>query len=381
MEYNLQAEAKTQTAADGSTVTDAMRNERIYQVIAEHDPDVLALLEVNYRWLEQIDGVLTGEGGEYTAYGRAAYGAYHDEKQKAEIWDLTSLILWKTEKYHLIQKGTFWCSKVPDRVASAGWGNGLTGDLPRAINWVILEDRETGAQFLFVAAHLDAKTAEIRALSTELIKNQVAELAQGLPIIVVGDFNCSDNSAAYDGIHGDTLYDARYLIPTYGDMTIFGTYNKFGANTDIPVRLPIDLCFVSPATVWVESATMDCGFVDADKSVYASDHNATIFDLKLTKLHTVEPEPETTVPDSEVPTEPATEPTPEVTDTPTELVTGVMTEPNTESVGEIPTETIPATTPDETDATTDGCGSVLSFLSVAFILPAAFCLLLKKQEE
>lgn len=124
--------------------------------------------------------------------------------------------------------------------------DGLICDLPRAINWVILEDKEMGAQFFFAAAHPDAKTAEIRALSAELIKTQTAELAKGLPVIIMGDFNFADNSAAYKSIHGDTLYDARYLVPTYGNMTVLGTYNKFGANTDLQVRLPIDLCFVSP---------------------------------------------------------------------------------------------------------------------------------------
>ena len=50
------------------------------------------------------------------------------------------------------------------------------------------------------------------------------------------------------------------------------------------VRLPIDLCFVTPETVWVESARMDYAFVDAGNSVYASDHNAVIFELKLKTL-------------------------------------------------------------------------------------------------
>ena len=369
MAYNLQAEAKEQTAADGSTVTDEMRTAKIYETVAAHDPDVLILTEINYRWLELLPGNLIGEGGKYSAYGRSAKGKYHDGDQLREIWDLTSLVLWKTDKYDCIDKGTFWCSMKPDRVGSATWEGGLTGDLPRAINWVILEDKETRAQFMVVGAHLDAKTAAIREKSTALIAERTAELAEGRPIIIMGDFNCSDNSNAYAAIHDTHLYDARYLVPTYGDMTILGTYNKFGANTDMQVRLPIDLCFVTPATVWVESAKSDYAFVDEGGSVYASDHNAVIFELKLQKL-TVEPE-------TEAPTEPETDPETEAPTT--EPVEETAEEPS----GETETPTAEATdgpTETPTEETKGGCGAALSVGILAALLPVA-ALFFRKRED
>ena len=370
MAYNLQAEAKEQTAADGSTVTDEMRTAKIFETVAAHDPDVLVLTEINYRWLGILDGNLIGEGGKYSAYGRSGKGKEHDGKQLNEIWDLTSLVLWKTEKYDLIEKGTFWCSVKPDRPGSATWAGGLTGDMPRAINWVILEDKETNARFMLVGAHLDAKTAAVRELSTALIAEKTAELAQDLPIIMMGDFNCSDNSAAYAGIHGTHLYDARYLVPTYGDMTVLGTYNKFGENTDMQVRLPIDLCFVTPETVWVESAKSDYAFVDAGNSVYASDHNAIIFDLELLKVYA----PET---DTEAPTETLTEPVTPPADTPAE--TGAPTEPNaTEAPTAKPED--PTEAPAETDAPKEGCGAALSAVVLAALLPAALALCRKRDE-
>ncbi len=369
MEYNVRADAQTQTAADGSTVTDEMRTARIYEVIASHDPDVLALPEVNYRWLELMDGALYGEGTAYSAYGRSGSGKYHDGKQQNNVWDLTTLILWRTERFDLIEQGSFWCSKVPNRQGSANWDGGLVGDMPRAINWVILEDKETKARFLFAAAHLDAKSGEIRALSAELIKDQVGELAQGLPVIVTGDFNCSDNSVPYANIHGDTLYDARYLVPTYGSMTVLGTYNKFGENTDIQVRLPIDLCFVSRETVWVESAIMDCGFADAGNSVYASDHNATVYALKLQNLRAVDPETE------------------ETADTPAEPVTNPVTDPaaapdGTEEPTAPETPTADSTdTSDGTNAPDGGCASSLPLLALLLPLPAARLMAWKKRRE
>jgi endonuclease/exonuclease/phosphatase family metal-dependent hydrolase len=356
MAYNLQAEAKEQTAADGTVITDAMRTDRIFKAIGEHDPDVLVLCEINYRWLELLEGNLIGEGGQYAAYGRSGSGKYHDGKQTGDIWDLTSLVLWKTEKYDCVKQGTFWCSRTPDRHGSASWDGGLTGDIPRAINWVILEEKTTGDQFLFVGAHLDAKTAEIRALSAALIAEMTAEFACGLPTVNMGDFNCSDNSAAYRGIHGTTLYDARYLVPTYGGMTILGTFNKFGENTDMQVRLPIDLCFVTPATVWVESAKSDYAFADEGNSVYASDHNAIIFDLKLQKLHTVEPE-------TEAPTEAPTEP-------PTEPPTEAPTAPDSE----------PSDTPAETDPPKGGCGAVLPMAALIMLLPSVVILYRKRED-
>ena len=369
MEYNVRADAHTQTAADGSTVTDEMRTARIYEVIANHAPDVLALPEVNYRWLELMDGALFGEGTVYSAYGRSGSGKYHDKKQLNDVWDLTTLILWKTEKYDAVEQGTFWCSKLPNRQGSATWDGGLVGDMPRAINWVILEDRETKARFLFAAAHLDAKSSDIRALSAELIKNQVEELAQGLPIIVTGDFNCADNSAPYEKLHGDSLYDARYLVPTYGSMTVLGTYNKFGENTDIQVRLPIDLCFVSPGTVWVESAVMDRGYVDAGESVYASDHNATVYELRLQKLHGVDPETEAP---SEAPAEPVTDPESEPAAIPDGTDAPMDPEPSTAA---------PADTSDETNTPNGGCASSLPPSALLLTFSAALLIAGKKRRE
>ena len=357
MAYNLQAEAKTQTAADGSTVTDEMRTAKIYETVATYDPDVMVLTEINYRWLDLLPGHIIGEGGKYSAYGRSGKGKYHDGEQLDDKWDLTSLVLWKTDKYDMVEQGTFWCSIKPDRVGSATWDGGLTGDMARAINWVILEEKETKTRFMVVGAHLDAKTAAVREKSAALIVEKTAELAGGLPTVIMGDFNCSDNSNAYAAIHDTHLYDARYLVPTYGDMTILGTYNKFGANTDMQVRLPIDLCFVTPATVWVESAHSDYAFVDAGGSVYASDHNAVIFELKLQKM-TVESE-------TEASTEPVTDP---VTEAPT-------TEPveETAEATDAPTET-------PTEEAKGGCGAALSVGILAALLPVAVVFFRKRED-
>lgn len=358
MTYNLQAEAKNQTAADGSAVTDEMRTTKIYETIAAHDPDVMVLTEINFRWLELLPGHIIGEGGKYSAYGRSGKGKYHDGEQLNDKWDLTSLVLWKTDKYDMIRQGTFWCSIKPDRVGSASWGSGLTGDMARAINWVILEEKETKERFMVVGAHLDAKTAEIREKSTALIAEMTAELAGGIPTIIMGDFNCSDNSNAYAAIHDTHLYDARYLIPTYEGMGVLGTYNKFGANTDLQVRLPIDLCFVTPETVWVESAQMDYAFVDAGNSVYASDHNAVIFELKLKNLAV---EPETEAP-TEAPTDSA--------DTPAETPA---------DSADTPTETT-AETPSDTAETKGGCGAALSVGALIALISAAVGFFRKRED-
>jgi endonuclease/exonuclease/phosphatase family metal-dependent hydrolase len=394
-----------------------MRTEKIFETIDAHDPDVLVLSEINYRWLKILNGRLFGEGGEYSAYGRSSVGRYHDKSQSGEIWDLTTLVLWKTEKYDLIDKGTFWCSSTPSRPSSKGWEDGLMANLARAINWVILEDKATGAQFLFVGVHLDARTPEVRERSTALLVEMATELAQGLPIVAMGDYNCSDNAAAYWNIHDTNLYDARYLVSAYGNMTLLGSFNKFGENTDMQVRLPIDLCFVTPETVWVDTARVDYAFVDEGKSVYASDHNAVIFELQLKQLHTVEPETETEAP-TELPTEPVTDPeTDPVTDPETDPGTDPGTNPETEpvtqpetaladtaEVTEVPTD-VPTEAPTDliTDALTEaptgtptepvtnapgeiappksGCGATLSALSLLTVLPAVLCLLRKKREE
>ena len=102
--------------------------------------------------------------------------------------------------------------------------------------------------------------------------------------------------------------------------------------------------------------------MDEGKTMYGSDHNATVFSLQLL-IPVAEP-------DTEAPTE-------EITKAPTEAPTDPTTETNTPPVTDTPTEA-PTDTPEEPDKT--GCQSS-ALASVAVITACAAVALVKKREE
>ncbi|MBQ3507487.1 MAG: endonuclease/exonuclease/phosphatase family protein [Clostridia bacterium] len=358
MEYNVCAENTKQTYPDGSQPTMDERIEMVFDVIEGHGPDVIGLTEINYLWLPYLETNLTCEGGTHAAYGRSGQGStYGSGKYSGQKWDLFSLILWRVDKYELVEQGSFWGSRTPNRPNSCTW-LGLTGDMGRAMNWVILKDKASGVEFFFLCAHLDAKVEEVRTLSAELIRKKATELAAGRPIIMVGDWNVNERKPAYDELTCDGFADARYRTADPEDMTIFNTYNKWGEYTDeYTTRPPIDHCFITPANVFVDNALMDQAFIDEAKTMYASDHNATVFSLKLLKPHT---EPET-----ETPTEPVTE---AITEVITQVITQVPTAEET-------TEKASA----ETEALQGGCGSVV-LPAIAVLLPLVAMTFCRRRE-
>jgi len=330
MEYNVCAENTKQTLPDGTQPTMDQRISFVFDYIRSENPDVVGLTEINYLWVPRLEAEMTQEGGQYAAYGRAGQGAtYGSGKYSGQKWDLFNLILWNAEKYELVESGSFWGSKNPNRPNSCGWGNGINGDMGRAMNWVILKDKASGVEFFFMCAHLDAKVEEVRTLSAELIVNKATELSGGRPVIMVGDWNANERKPAYEILAYGPYADVRYRTADPSDMTVFNTYNKWGEYTDQhTTRPPIDHCFISPATVFVDSALMDPVYMDERKTMYGSDHNATVFSLQLL-IPVAEPDTEAPTEEStEAPTDPATETnTPSATDTPTEAPTETPEEP------------------------------------------------------
>ena len=362
MEYNVCAENTKQTYPDGTQPTMDERISLVFDVIERHQPDVIGLTEVNYLWVPRLEAEMTQEGGKYSAYGRAGQGStYGSGKYSGQKWDLFNLMLWNAEKYELIDSGSFWGSKMPNRPNSCGWGNGINGDMGRAMNWVILKDKQSGVEFYFMCAHLDAKFEEVRTLSAELIVNKATELSGGRPVIMVGDWNANERKPAYEILAYGPYADARYRTENFDDMTIYNTYNKWGEYTDqYTTRPPIDLCFISPNTVFVKNAHMDQAFIDGDNTMYASDHNATVFSLQVLTQYKEEVESDSeTITDDRTDTQ-----TPEpITETPETAIEGEASSVETER-----------------EDTPSGCGAV-SFHAGAVYLMCLLMIGLKKRRD
>lgn len=359
MEYNICATASEQKKSNGINVTYGDRWTRILSMVASETPDVIGLCEVNYLWLKKLDNGLTGADDAYDAYGRSSrgntYGKTFVDYGGDSTWDLFNLILWRRDKYDLQSRGTFWCSSSPNSVGSYTWTGGVTGDFARAINWVILKDKATGAELFFLCAHIDAKVDAARDRSAALIIEKATELAGGRPIVMVGDWNSNENKASYDILTGEGFADACYRVADPAKMTLYGTGNQWGNNMNPKNVAAVDHCIITPDNVFVHRAYCDLGLLEGSDTLVVSDHNAMFLELSITGCLPVENEPETE------------------TDTIIETIETVETVETieTDTTAKTDSETDTATEPVTTASASGGCGANLSAASIWLTAAAA----------
>ncbi len=129
-----------------------------------------------------------------------------------------SAIFYLKDKYNVIDSGTFWLSETPEEI-SYGWG----ASCRRICTWAILENIETGEQYVHMNAHFDHISISARNNSAKLITERSKNFGD-LPIVFTADMNAQEGSSAYDtmvtsGVFKDSKYQAADTMDylTYHD--------------------------------------------------------------------------------------------------------------------------------------------------------------------
>lgn len=182
-------------------------------------------------------------------------------------------VFYLKSKYALENSGTFWLSDTPE-VVSNTWGAACR----RIVTWTILRDKQTGERFCYANTHFDHKNESARDKSSRLTKERLAQYAEGLPIIITGDFNCTPTSTCYtrmiepDGtfpMH-EAWRDARVK------EGIEGTFHSWGTIA-LAKRSRIDFIFVTPDIKVLRCVTDD----GSKRPRYLSDHDTVYADMEL----------------------------------------------------------------------------------------------------
>ena len=176
MTFNL----RTSTAMDGENGWDH-RREMLIRAVRAADPDLLGTQECQ---LGQGD-YLREKLADYTFVGVGR----DDGKRKGEF----AAILFRTDRFELLDSGTFWLSEHPDQVGKKGWD----AQLARICTWAKLKDRGNGKAFLFLNTHFDHIGKVARVESAKLMRRWIDERARDLPVVVTGDFNANAESEPY----------------------------------------------------------------------------------------------------------------------------------------------------------------------------------------
>ena len=155
--------------------------EQMVATILENDIDVFGTQEDGS---ENHDAFISLLGGSYSSY-----------KGVLDARDTGNYIYWKTEKFDLVKSGYFYLSNTPGTRTKYSDSTQY-----RTLSYVILKEKLTAKQFLFVDVHLDYRASEAtRIKQITVLGDLIGKINNdGLPVIVLGDFNTlpTNNSGA-----------------------------------------------------------------------------------------------------------------------------------------------------------------------------------------
>lgn len=148
------------------------RKENVVRMLNFYDLDIIGMQEVLVSQLNYLKDNLK----DYQAIGVGR----EDGKEKGEF----TPVFFRKDRFKELKSGTFWLSETPEKV-SKGWDAALE----RIATWVVLKDKTTGKEFIFMNTHFDHRGKQARIESAKLLKTKATVLAVGKQLILTGDFN------------------------------------------------------------------------------------------------------------------------------------------------------------------------------------------------
>lgn len=233
------------------------RTDEVVANIKKYNPDSFGLQEADEGWMERLPAELTDYA--YIGIGR----------NSNEGGGEASPVFYKKDKYDLIDSGTFWLSKTPEK-ASKAWD----AMFKRICTYAILKNKETGFTYAHFNAHFDHMGVIARSESVAVVAKKVAEIAPNIPVVFSGDFNDEEGGDAYNRVLESGFKDTKYLAETADNC---GTYH--GYSELVEKSKPIDYIFVNAFVSNVKSYKVDTEQING---IYPSDHHPVISEMTLT---------------------------------------------------------------------------------------------------
>lgn len=256
---------------DAISYSASQRKKVVVDQIKNYSPDLLGVQEDTGEWLNVLKPALS----DYATYtGPAVEGTDSDNSYNT--------IFYKKERFEFVSSGTKW-------LTDDGTKKLLDGTYHyRRVNYVILKDKETQAQFCFANAHfhngMNSPAQSIRAQQAGYLMDILDEVTadKNLPVILVGDFNGGTKTDTLaDVITGNRFSDSRALADTVEDAsnatwnTGYSDPTNYGGASRI-----MDHCFVSEGVPVARFRVATEKYPDANGNMLCtSDHFPLVVDI------------------------------------------------------------------------------------------------------
>ena len=221
------------TAKDGENHWTA-RRQMLFDLIKEHGADLVGLQEALAAQIDEIVAAVPG-------YAVVGVGR-DDAATRGEF----SAILFKKDRLHVAEAGTFWFSDTPLVPGSKSWGNNIT----RISTWARFVDLD-GLAFYHFNLHLDHESQPSREQSTALLRQRIfARTFAAEPVVVTGDFNVGEDNPAIATLTQAGTAGAPRFVDTFRirhrDATDVSTFTAFTFGRVAGAK--IDYILVQPET-------------------------------------------------------------------------------------------------------------------------------------
>jgi endonuclease/exonuclease/phosphatase family metal-dependent hydrolase len=249
------------TANDGPDHWNA-RKAHLFEIVRREDADLIGLQEALDFQIDEIAKAAP-------IYAVVGVGR-DDGARKGEY----SAILFRKDRLHVAESGTFWFSDTPEVIASKSWGNTIT----RICTWARFIDRD-GRGFWHFNVHLDHQSQPSRERSTVLLRERIeARSTKTEPVVVTGDFNVGETNPATLTMTAVTA-GAPGFVDTFRvlhrDNSEAGTFNGFKFGNTRGEK--IDYVFAPPGTEVLRADILR----DSKDNRYPSDHFPVVARVRL----------------------------------------------------------------------------------------------------
>ncbi len=227
------------------------RKESVRQTILRFLPDTVGLQEATPEWMKYLQASM---GDIYDSVGLGRDGGSNGEH---------SAILYRKDRFDLIETGTKWMSETPDAVSKFE-----ESSLNRIFTYAILSEKKSGTEIMVVNTHLEhtSSTARERQVGVllEFLKNYTR-----YPIVLSGDFNATPESNVYRTVTA-ALADSSEIAKTAERRSTYHNYGKSAAR--------IDYAFVSSQNIEVSHYQV---ITEKMNGMLPSDHYALLIEYDI----------------------------------------------------------------------------------------------------
>ena len=200
------------------------RKELVASVIRFHKADIIGVQEALEHQIQDLMELLPGY--DWVGVGR-------NEDGGGEF----SAILYRSSVVTVKAAQTFWLSESPDEPGSQSWDSSL----PRIATWAHFVTSSEERELFVLNTHFDHRGEQARLESAHLIKEQTSKLANGLPVIVMGDLNATSEQPPLVLLSDTPLSDGRSLrdgfvhsiVPHHGPASTWTGFTKIEADRRI----------------------------------------------------------------------------------------------------------------------------------------------------